>query len=205
MGRVFESSRWSKDVTALSIKLAPRRRGGWRATLALQMFLLVRPSLEFIEVVGSLMPMNGSQIAQRTAFVVGILIGAGVVDGRAEDEKAKADLEKMQGQWVSTDEQGESIWTFQGNELTLKTPTRSYKIKVSLNPTAEPEKHIDFEVLEDSPDAKGYKTQGIYRFADGGILKICFGTAESGRPKEFKTVIEEGQPESFAFELKPKK
>ncbi len=109
------------------------------------------------------------------------------------------DLKTMQGEWVSRDGQGnESVWSFKREHVSLKTPTRGYEMTIKLNSRAEPEKQIDFDVLENSPNAKGYKARGIYRFTSDGTLKICFSNGDSGRPKEFKTDF----GNSFAFDLK---
>ena len=116
--------------------------------------------------------------------------------------KIEGDLKTMQGQWISKDGQGaESVWNFKEEHVSLKTPTRTYEMNIKLNPKGEPAKHIDFDVSEKSPNAKGYKAQGIYKLTDDGILKICFGDGDSGRPKEFKT----DSGKTFSFDLKKKK
>ena len=115
--------------------------------------------------------------------------------------KIEGDLKEMQGQWISKDGQGgESVWNFKEEHVSLKTPTRAYEMTIKLNSKGEPEKHIDFDVAENSPNAKGYKAQGIYKFTDDGTLKICFGNGDSGRPKEFKT----DSGKTFSFDLKKK-
>ncbi len=123
---------------------------------------------------------------------------------RAEDPKEKAvelkgDLKTFQGEWVSKDDMGETTWSFKGDKLSLKTPTRSYEMTVKLDADAKPEKAIDFRVLETSPDAKNTKADGIYK-VDGDKIQICFAMQETGRPKEFKMDF----PNSFLFELKRK-
>ncbi len=95
----------------------------------------------------------------------------------------------------------ESVWNFKAEHVSLKTPTRAYEMSIKLNPKGEPEKHIDFDVSTDSPNAKGYKAQGIYKFAADRTLKICFSDGDSGRPREFKTDF----GKSFSFDLKRKK
>jgi uncharacterized protein (TIGR03067 family) len=131
-------------------------------------------------------------------------MGPGVTVAHVEGQELKieGDLKTMQGQWISKDGQGmESIWTFKAEHVSLKTPTRAYEMSIKLNSKGEPEKHIDFDVATDSPNAKGYKAQGIYKFTPEGTLKICFSDGESGRPKEFKTDF----GKSFAFDLKKRK
>ena len=119
-----------------------------------------------------------------------------------QEPKIEGDLKTMQGEWISKDGQEmESVWKFKAEHVSLKTPTRAYEMSIKLNQKGEPEKHIDFDVSMDSPNAKGYKAQGIYRFTEDGTLKICFSDGDSGRPKEFKTNF----GKSFSFDLKRKK
>jgi uncharacterized protein (TIGR03067 family) len=135
------------------------------------------------------------------ALCAGIALAA-LVQAQDQQVKIEGDLKTMQGEWTSKDEQGgESVWKFKADHVSLKTPNRGYEMTIKLNPKGEPEKHIDFDVLDDSPNAKGYKAQGIYKFTDDGTLKICFSDGDSGRPKEFKTDF----GKSFAFDLKKKK
>jgi uncharacterized protein (TIGR03067 family) len=108
----------------------------------------------------------------------------------------------MQGEWISKDGQGaESVWNFEEEHVSLKTPTYAYEMSIKLNSKGEPEKHIDFDMVENSPNAKGYKAQGIYKFTDDGILKICFANGDAGRPREFKT----DPGKTFSFDLRTKK
>ncbi len=125
------------------------------------------------------------------------LIAVGSAIAQDKQPKIDGDLKTVQGEWVSKDDQGESVWKFKGEHVSLKTPTRAYEMTIKLNAKGEPEKHIDFDVLEDSPNAKGYKAQGIYKLTSDGTLKICFGDGDSGRPKEFKTDF----GKSFSFDL----
>ena len=121
-------------------------------------------------------------------------------DDKGKETKVEGDLKKIQGEWVSKDDMGESTWTFKGDRLSIKAPGRNYEIAIKLDSKAEPEKHMDFTVLEDSPNASGSKAEGIYKLTDDGKLLICFGSPEASRPKEFKTDF----GSSFAFELKKK-
>ena len=134
------------------------------------------------------------------ALCAGLIVPAVAADEGAK-VKIEGDLKTMQGEWVSKDDQGESVWKFKGEHVSLKTPTRAYEMTIKVNAKGEPEKHIDFDVLDDSPNAKGYKAQGIYKLTADGTLKICFGDGDSGRPKEFKTDF----GKSFSFDLKRKK
>jgi uncharacterized protein (TIGR03067 family) len=120
--------------------------------------------------------------------------------GLADEPKVEGDLKALQGEWVSKDAQGESFWTFKGNRLSIKTPDRAYEIAVTLDPKQTPEKHMDFEVLDESPNAKGTKAAGIYKIEDDGSVRIAFAGAGAERPTEYKT----DPANSFAFELKKK-
>jgi uncharacterized protein (TIGR03067 family) len=141
------------------------------------------------------------------ALVLGIALCGGMpistlASDKGQEVKIEGDLKLMQGEWISKDDQGgESVWIFKADHVSLKTPNRGYEITIKLNPKGEPEKHIDFDVLDDSPNAKGYKAQGIYKLTSDGTLKICFSDGDSGRPKEFKTDF----GKSFSFDLKKKK
>jgi uncharacterized protein (TIGR03067 family) len=142
------------------------------------------------------------------AALMAVLVSSGswgrqaTAQEKVSEPKIEGDLKEMQGEWISKDEEGgEGVWKFEGDHVTLKTPTRSYDMKIKINPKGQPEKQLEFDVSEQSPNAKGYQAQGIYKFTDDGTLKICFGDGESGRPKEFKTDF----GKSFAFDLKKKK
>ncbi|GIW86099.1 MAG: hypothetical protein KatS3mg108_0423 [Isosphaeraceae bacterium] len=115
-----------------------------------------------------------------------------------EDPKAANPLDAFQGTWISVDESGQSTWTFEGNRLTLKTPTREYKILITLG-QEDQLATIDLEATADSPEAPGYKAPGIYKFENGKLL-ICFGDDQTGRPKQFVNNF----PMSFLFELTKK-
>jgi uncharacterized protein (TIGR03067 family) len=140
----------------------------------------------------------------RKAPIVAILLIVGTALGAssfADEPKVEGDLKSLQGEWVSKDSQGESFWTFKGNHLSIKTPDRAYEMTIKLDPKQTPEKHIDFEVLDDSPNAKGTKAAGIYKIEDDGSVRIAFAGADAERPTEYKT----DPAKSFSFELKKKK
>lgn len=134
----------------------------------------------------------------RRGMMAGLVALAGLAGAGRADEPT-GDLKAIQGSWVSTDDTGESTWTFEGEVLSLTTPGREYKIKVKVDEKAEPHKAIDFDVLEDSPNAKGFKAPGIYKL-DGETLTICF-TADGVRPDKFEGDF----MNSFLFEAKKKK
>jgi len=129
----------------------------------------------------------------------------------AQEPKVEGDLKTMQGEWVSSgrDETQVSNWSFEGNRLSLKTPTRKYKMLIELAPSKDPEKAINFRVADDSPSAMGSFVRGIYKFDGDKGLKICVADKEGQRPKEFKADPGGTSGESarvFVFELKrPKK
>jgi len=130
-----------------------------------------------------------------------MLVAFSGASGLADEPKVEGDLKSLQGEWVSKDSQGESFWTFKGNHLSIKTPDRAYEITITLDPKQTPEKHIDFEVLDTSPDAKGTKAAGIYKLDGDDTVKIAFAGADAERPTEYKT----DPAKSFSFELKKKK
>src|SRR5262245_10517016 len=125
-------------------------------------------------------------IRRRTALRPALALAAGLSllpAAMADDPQNDADLKKMQGVWVSKDDQGESTWTFKGDRLSLKTPTRSYEIKLTIDAAAKPIPAMDMKGLADSPNAADYKGLAIYKFDGDKKLAICFGGEEVGRPK----------------------
>jgi uncharacterized protein (TIGR03067 family) len=128
------------------------------------------------------------------AFVV-----AATATRAADEPKAvvEGDLKKVQGEWVSKDDTGESTWSFKGNKLHIKTPNREYDITIKIDKDAKPNATIDLDVAKDSPNAPGTKAEGIYKFDGDSKVSICFGAGDAGRPQEFKTDL----GTSFNFEL----
>ena len=129
------------------------------------------------------------------SFILG-LIACG--SAYAEDPKIEGDLKSLQGEWISKDDQGnESTWTFKGDKLHLKAhPDREYKITIKIDENAKPEKAMEFAVADDSPNSKGYKAKGIYKFDGEKKASICFGVNDK-RPTEFKTDMQM----QFSFDL----
>ena len=117
----------------------------------------------------------------------------------ADEPKVEGDLKALQGDWISKDEQGESTWTFKGDKLHLKTPDREYDITIKIDEKAKPEKTMDFAVAEDSPNAKGFKSPGIYKI-DGKKASICFAAEGTTPPEKFVTDF----GKSFNFDLTKK-
>ena len=102
--------------------------------------------------------------------------------GSADEPKVEGDLKSLQGEWVSKDSQGESFWTFKGNHLSIKAPDRAYEITINLDPKQTPEKHIAFEVGDDSPNGKGTKAARIYKLDGEDAVKIAFAGPNADRP-----------------------
>ena len=63
---------------------------------------------------------------------VGLTVPVVAADEGAE-VKIEGDLKTMQGEWVSKDDQGESVWKFKGEHVSLKTPTRAYEMTIKVN------------------------------------------------------------------------
>ena len=105
----------------------------------------------------------------------------------ADDPKFEGDMKTLQGEWTSKDDQGESVWTFKGDKLHLKTPDREYMITIKIDEKAKPEKTMDFSVADDSPNSKGFKALGIYKFDGEKKGSICFGAEGTNRPDKFVT------------------
>ena len=119
---------------------------------------------------------------------------------RADEPKIEGDLKLLQGDWVTKDEQGnESNWTIKGDKVSLKAQPgdREYTMTIKIDEKAKPEKTIDFAVSDDSKNAKGFKSPGIYKFDGDKKVSICFSADGQGRPKVYKTDI----PASVSVDL----
>jgi uncharacterized protein (TIGR03067 family) len=139
-------------------------------------------------------------------MVVGFFAGAGL---RADDDAAKGkdpgktsgDLKKLQGTWTApSGDGGESVYTFKDNKLTVKAPTRTYQMTVTLDESAEPHKTIDLKIDEAPEDAKGKTVKAIYKLDGDDKASLCF-RPEGERPGKFEQV----EVEQFLIELKRKK
>jgi len=120
---------------------------------------------------------------------------------RGDDPALEGDWKKLQGVWtIATENGGEVVYTFKGKTLDLKGPTRTYKMTITLDPAAKPDKTIDFKIDEGPEDAKGQTSKGIYRFDGDNKFTFCF-SPQGERPTKYETV----GVEQFAFELKRKK
>lgn len=119
----------------------------------------------------------------------------------AKDAKASADLKKLEGEWTTpSGGGGEVAYTFKGDKLTVKAPTREYRMTVKLDDSAKPNKTIDLHIDEGPDDAKGQTSKGIYKFDGDDKFVFCF-TPQAERPTKFEQV----GFEQFLTELKRKK
>jgi len=127
------------------------------------------------------------------AVLAGLLVAAD-----AKDDKAGAELKKMEGTWMlaSGERDGQKLpdeqvrkgrITWKGKEVTVDTPHQSketIKATVTVRPSREP-KEMDF-VRSAGPGA-GKPMRGIYEFTGDDEYRICFAPAGKPRPKEFRT------------------
>lgn len=119
---------------------------------------------------------------------------------RADEPKIEGDLKRLQGDWITKDEAGnESKWNFKGDKVLLKAQPgdREYSMTIKLDEKAKPDKTLDFAVADDSKNAKGVKSPGIYKFDGDKKVTICFSADGQARPNEYKTDL----PNSFSVEL----
>lgn len=78
-----------------------------------------------------------------------------------KDSKSSGDLKKLQGVWTTPSQSGEAVvYTFKEDKLTVKAPTRTYKMTVKLDESAKPNKTIDLKVDDGPEDAKGQTSKG---------------------------------------------
>ena len=118
-----------------------------------------------------------------------------------EDAKSAADLKNMQGTWTTPSSTGEdSFYIFKDDKLTVKAPSRTYKITVKLDAAAKPHKTLDMKIDSAPEDAKGKTVKAIYKIDGDDKLALCF-RPEGERPDKFEQVGEE----QFLIELKRKK
>ena len=133
--------------------------------------------------------------------LMGLALAACLLAGaclRAE-EKVEGDLKRLQGEWVTkTFPGGDVFFTFKDKKLTVKAPSRTYTITVTLDEKAKPEKTIDLKIDEAPEDAKGKTCMAIYKFDGEEKLILCF--ALEGRPEKY----EQKGFEQWLVELKRK-
>ena len=141
--------------------------------------------------------------ASVVSIALALLFGAVALGDDAKDPKSSADLKALQGSWTGTTPGGNDIvLTFKDDKLTVKSPSRTYQITVTLDDQAKPDKTIDMHIDEAPEDAKDKTSKGIYKFDgnDKDKLRICF-SPEGERPTKFETV----ENEQYLVELKRKK
>jgi uncharacterized protein (TIGR03067 family) len=134
------------------------------------------------------------------ALAVVMVAGAALFAQDAKDAKASADLKKLQGQWTTPSQGGgDVVYTFKDDKVTVKAPTREYKMTVKLDDAAKPNKTIDLHIDEGPDDAKDATSKGIYKFDGNDKFVFCF-MPEGERPTKFEQV----GMEQFLVELKRK-
>jgi uncharacterized protein (TIGR03067 family) len=112
-----------------------------------------------------------------------------------------ADLKKLQGAWTTKAHDGsEVVFTFKGDKVTVKAPTRTYEMTVALGESDRPERTIDFKIDQGPDDAKGKTSPGIYKFDADDALVVCLRPT-GDRPTKFERVGEE----QFVMEFKRQK
>ncbi len=107
----------------------------------------------------------------------------------ADDAAIEKDLKVLEGEWtVKSEGGGDVVYKFKGNKLEVTAPSRSYKITVKIDPTAKPEKTVDFQIDDSPDDAKGKTSKGIYKFEDdNNTFVFCF-RPEGDRPEKYEQV-----------------
>jgi uncharacterized protein (TIGR03067 family) len=134
------------------------------------------------------------------AFALTLGLSAATALAADDAPKESADLKKLQGEWTAPSAGGgEVVYTFKGNKLTVKAPTRTYQMTVTLDDSAKPHKTIDFKVDEGPEDAKGKTSKAIYKL-DGNDKAVLCLRPEGERPDKFEQVGEE----QFVINLKRK-
>ena len=136
------------------------------------------------------------------AAVLAVLACVATSSGRADDAKVVGDLKKMQGTWSSVGgDVPEHQWVISGETVKVSFSGESYTCAISVDPKAEPQPAIDFDVKEGPAGRAGKLAKGIYKF-DGDRLIVCISIPGlDTRPAEFKTV----DNEAYLIELKPEK
>ncbi|AMV36923.1 heme-binding protein [Planctomyces sp. SH-PL62] len=106
----------------------------------------------------------------------------------ADDEPVEGDLKAFQGTWNPASDGGEDrTYVFEGNTLKIQASSRSYTMEITLDPTAKPEKTVDFRIIKGPDDARGKTSRGIYKLDPDGSLVLCF-RPRGERPTKFEQV-----------------
>ena len=132
--------------------------------------------------------MNMRRLFTVFGLVLAFSITARGKDDAGKDAKAGEDRKKMQGEWTAPSAGTEkTTYTFKDDKLSVKAPSRSYEITVTLDEAAKPDKTIDLKIEKAPDDAKGKTSKGIYKFDGDDKLVICF-RPEGERATKFEQV-----------------
>jgi uncharacterized protein (TIGR03067 family) len=132
---------------------------------------------------GKLMPTKLLGIG---LMLAGVLMASSTV--RADEAAVEKDLKKLEGEWTIKNENGgEVTYKFKGDKLEVEAPSRSYKMTVKIDPTAKPERTLDFHIDEGPDDAKGKTSKAIYKFDGDDTLIFCM-RPEGERPAKYEQV-----------------
>jgi uncharacterized protein (TIGR03067 family) len=128
-----------------------------------------------------------SKLGGMGLITAGMLVSAaGVV---ADDAAIEKDLKTLAGEWTVKSGSGEEVhYKFKGDKLEVTAPTRSYKMTIKIDPTAKPEKTIDFQIDEGPDDAKGKTSKGIYKFEDDNNTFVYCMRPEGDRPSKYEQI-----------------
>ena len=108
------------------------------------------------------------------------------VSAQGEDPGVEAELKKLDGEWtVPSMASGDVTYRFKGKKLEIEAPSRSYKMTITVDPKAKPDKTIDFKIDDAPDDAKGKTSKGIYKLEGDDTLVLCF-TGEGDRPTKYE-------------------
>lgn len=122
------------------------------------------------------------------ALILATVVAAATIFA-ADDAAVQKDLKTLEGEWTYKNQNGdEVVYKFKGNKLEITAPSRAYKMTVKLDPSARPEKTIDFQIDEGPDDAKGKTSKGIYKFEeDNKTFVFCF-RGEGDRPEKYEQI-----------------
>jgi uncharacterized protein (TIGR03067 family) len=123
--------------------------------------------------------------------------------GRAEDDAAKKDLEKLAGKWVvvSAEQNGEPLDRIKNGTLEIAAKDGAFTVKTASG--SELKGTITLDPAKKPKQADLYHTEGVLKDKtwkaiydlDADTLKLCYLEADSTkeRPKEFKAVKDSEQ------------
>ena len=160
-----------------------------------------RPRLSPRNTKGKNMIASAPSSLRPPLVVVAIALLVSVSLGADDAKKGAADLKKLQGEWTAPSGGGgeDVVYTFKDDKLTLKAPSRTYQMTLTLDDTAKPNKTLDFKIDDGPEEAKGKTTKAIYKFDGDDKFVFCM-RPEGERPDKFEQV----GFEQFRIELKRK-